>query len=358
MLSAGVIEPIAELRGGSEDREDNVLKELVIMQACGCDQVVDSPYPKFRILAPDVFTVTVPSYTCDNPEQLLRIFAQAIHGARLRDHTSKLEAIYPILVGRPCNPGDANYPCSGTFFTEACAASVRRLADRPSPPTMEAVKGFLQDHEISVDMRALQMPLSATVKDLFARQSAQLWAHTALQPEELPEEAEWLERIQKDPPNPPLDPKQLCMLRSELRALVPAIHEVIDRATLSASRRQQAIEEAAEKRRVLMLKVLDRMHREVLLDVLDAWRASAHDSERLLERKLRRVPTADAGGLRCEFLGLAARPVTVIASLIFLQQKGQVSLLVSLKLQTRTGEEVSIALVLLYLSLISKHNLC
>ena len=108
---------------------------------------------------------------------LTLVTTQAILGARERDPLAKLCAIYPILVGRPCRPDEPHYPASGNFFTDGSADGLRRLVDRVSPPTMDAVAAFLQKQRIKVDKRALQMPVAATVKELFALQGAQLWNH-------------------------------------------------------------------------------------------------------------------------------------------------------------------------------------
>ena len=135
MLSAGVIGPMTKLTGSPEDRPDNVAKELIIMQA---------------ILA-----------------------------AKQRDSYAKLCAIYPILVGRPCGHDEPHYPCTGNFFSDGSAAGLRELPNKVSPATMDAVAAFLQKQQIRVEQKALETPLATTVKDLFALQGAQLWAHQA-----------------------------------------------------------------------------------------------------------------------------------------------------------------------------------
>lgn len=73
LMSAGMIDPMTALKGSEDDPQDNVVKELIIMQT---------------ILNAD------------------------------DDIGKRLEAIYPVLIGRPCAPSDAQYPCTGNFFAD------------------------------------------------------------------------------------------------------------------------------------------------------------------------------------------------------------------------------------------------
>ena len=66
-------------------------------------------------------------------------------------------------------------------------------------------------------------------------QGAQLWKHDQLDPEPLPEDSDLWKGVSADPPDPPLDRSTLEMLRAEIRALLPGIHQVPPHArTLSA----------------------------------------------------------------------------------------------------------------------------
>lgn len=100
---------------------------------------------------------------------------------------------------------------------------------------MRAVEDFLRKNGVPCPPSAFERTVAQSVKDLFAVQAAQLWNHGELPEEEIPEDAEVAARLVKEPPNPPLDLAQLCALRAELRALVPGIHEVIDRCYMTST---------------------------------------------------------------------------------------------------------------------------
>ena len=246
LISAGVIDPLAKLTGSSEDHTDNVAKELILMQIL-CKQ--------------------------NNP-------------------ATKLESIFPILIGKPCSVSDANYPKCGNFFTDGSSTNVRRLVDQVSPPTMESVKKFLKKRKIQVPPGSLHTSVSATVKDLFSLQGAQLWAHGDLPPEEIQEDSELWETVSKDQPVPPLDLAQLRLMKAEMRALVPAIHAVVDSAHGQSVARKQAIADTVSRRMELMNRVINRMKKETVQSVFENWAQISGDArlDRLLKAKLCHVP--------------------------------------------------------------------
>ena len=242
LLSAGVIDPMVNLKGHEDDPQDNVAKELLIMQAI---QNMDE------------------------------------------DSVRKLETIFPILVGKPCRPGDPHYPCSGNFFSDGSNHNMKRLANTASPTITKAVAKFLQRVRLGVDDEILKSPISTMVKDLFALQGAQLWNHAQLAEEEIGQDSEVWMKVVKDPPDPPLDLQHLRMLKAEFRALVPSIHEVIDRAHANALARRRKKDQLEAKRKELLHRVILRMSSETLTDAFFSWKISIGDSERQLKTKLR-----------------------------------------------------------------------
>ena len=245
LLSAGVIDPMANLKGHEDDPQDNVAKELLIMQAI---QNTDD------------------------------------------DSVRKLETIFPILVGKPCPPGDPHYPCSGNFFSDGSNQNIKRLANTASPTITKAVAKFLQRIRLGVDDEVLKSPVSTMVKDLFALQGAQLWNHAKLAEEEIGQDSEVWMKVVKDPPDPRLDLQHLRMLKAEFRALVPSIHEVIDRAQANALTRRRKRDKAEAKRKGLLQRVVQRMSSETLTGAFSSWRLSVGDDERRMRRGLRSLP--------------------------------------------------------------------
>ena len=156
---------------------------------------------------------------------------QAIQGK-----SQTLRTIYPILIGKPLPPDDSNYPGTGNFFVQN-GHLVDKLVDVVSPPTTDAVTNFLQRRcpvVLDTDSGVLAQTPRTCVSNLLARQGAQLWAHSAqLAEEDLNAEIDLWSRVLAEPPNPSLDLKQLNALKQQLRALIPGIHEVIDRAYLA-----------------------------------------------------------------------------------------------------------------------------
>ena len=181
LVSSGVIGPMVKfLRGEEDDRPDNVLKELIIMQA-------------------------------------------------LLGKAGKMEAIYPILVGNQVNSGEENYPRSKDFFIDNMS-ELGQLLRKPSPATTDAVIKFLEKNHIDVPDKVRNMGVKQTADAILALQGAKLWAYDKLVAEDIDPDSPLARKLQTDPPDPPLDFKQLCMLKAELHRLVPDIHEVIDRA--------------------------------------------------------------------------------------------------------------------------------
>ena len=181
MVSAGVLKPMEALRGADSDRPDNVCKELLIMQS-------------------------------------------------LLGKAGKLQAIYPILVGPPLKEGDANYPGTDDFFAHN-GPLIAKLADVRSPATMDAAAEFLKARNVASAAEAARgLTVKATVKKILDIQGAKLWQHEPLDADPVPEDSDLLRNVSSDPPDPPLDRANLEMLRAEIRALLPGIHQVIDRA--------------------------------------------------------------------------------------------------------------------------------
>jgi hypothetical protein len=244
LLSSGVIDPMTKLRGNSDDPEDNVLKELLIMQA---------------LLNSD------------------------------DDSSKKLEAIFPILIGKPCAPGDVDYPCTGNFFADGSNHGMRHLANVASPNTSNSVATFLNKRRKAVDDSVFTTPISTVVKDLFALQGAQLWNHGSLPEEDIPEDSELWGKLVKDQSNPPLDLEQLRMLKAEFRALVPGIHEVIDRALANASIQRKKKDKFEARRKQLMTKVLSRMGVEVVQSAFRVWRTSVGSINKIMLTVIERM---------------------------------------------------------------------
>ena len=244
LLSSGVIDPMTRLKGSIDDPLDNVAKELLIMQT---------------ILNSD------------------------------DDSLNSLEAIFPILIGKPCAPGDVHYPCTGNFFADGSNHGMKHLANTASPNTASSVAKFLKKRRIAVDGDILSAPISTVVKDLFALQGAQLWNHGNLPEEDIPADSELWGKAVKDPSDPPLDIHQLRMLKAEFRALVPSIHEVIDRAQASATAQRKKRDKVEAKRRLLMQKVINRMGNETLVRTFDNWRLAVGKHSRLKLKVIERI---------------------------------------------------------------------
>ena len=211
---------------------------------------------------------------------------QALQAADDED-AGKLKIIYPIIIGKPCNEGDPRYPCTGNFFTDGSADSINDLAAVPSPPTMTAVSNFLQKHRVAVDDEILATPVMTTVRDLMSLQGAQLWNHPTLFPEEVPEDL-W-DKVCKEPPVPPLNLQQLQMIKAELRALVPGIHEVIDRAHIKSAASSELRKAAEGRRRELLCKIVGRLSSERLMTAWCNWRDLVGESQQLFESSLSKL---------------------------------------------------------------------
>ncbi len=180
LISSGVLIPLQNLKGDSTDKADNVCKELLIMQS-------------------------------------------------LLGRAGKLAAIYPILVGPPSKPGHPNYPGTEDFFS-ANWHLVESLAEVRSSPTMDAAREFLHSRNAAASEKSQGFTVKSTVKKILDIQGAKLWVHDDLQEEPITEESDLWRKVSADPPNPPLDMLNLQKLRAEIRALIPGIYQVIDRA--------------------------------------------------------------------------------------------------------------------------------
>jgi hypothetical protein len=171
---------LQNLKGESTDKPDNVCKELLIMQS-------------------------------------------------LLGRAGKLVAIYPILVGPPSKPGHPNYPGTDDFFS-ANGQLIESLAEVRSSPTMDAAREFLQSRNAAASEISQGFTVKSTVKKILDIQGAKLWMHDDLVEEPITEECDLWRKVSADPPNPPLDMPTLQKLRAEIRALLPGIYQVIDRA--------------------------------------------------------------------------------------------------------------------------------
>ena len=211
------------------------------------------------------------------------------------DTVRKLETIFPILIGRPCSENEPQYPCTGNFFADGSNTCIRELASVASPPTVKAVSNFLQRNRIDYDREMLQASVSTFVKDLFALQGAQLWNHGALKEEFISEDSELVEKLKKDPPQPPLDLEQLCMLKAEFRALIPSIHEVIDRADSASKARRELKDNVQARRKSILLRVFARVLLKMLAASFQAWKACLGSEDKEFSAKLRALPE---GGLQ------------------------------------------------------------
>jgi len=195
MVSTGCLEPMLKLTGGPEDRPDNVAKELQIMHAmmdANESGIVGSP--------------------------------------------GKLQAICPILVGKPTDDGDKR---TGNFFQDGSSRPLDKLVEKVSPATTKAVEHFLVKSGLPISEGTRNRTVASTVSRLLALPGAHLWDHEDLQSEMIEADSDMWKAVQQAQSAPPLDLHQLRMLKAELRALVPMIHEVVDRAHADHMKRNQ-----------------------------------------------------------------------------------------------------------------------
>ncbi|KAJ1488146.1 hypothetical protein T484DRAFT_1784367 [Baffinella frigidus] len=208
LVSSGMLEPMKKMKGTAEDRADNVCKELQIMHA------------------------------------LMASWRQArlSLNTSLRGVHSNLREVFPILIGAPgedsAKEGDSRNIWSGNFFEDGSSDPILagELVEKVSPATTNAVVAFLESNGVPLSRASKQRTVASTVSHLLALDCAKLWEHEALEPEEIPEDGELWNSVQRAPPSPALSLDQLRALKAELRALVPAIHEVVDRAHQDAKR--------------------------------------------------------------------------------------------------------------------------
>ena len=186
LISEGVLQPLLRLTGAESDAPDNVLKELIMMQV-------------------------------------------------LKDGPANLEVIFPILIGKPRSPRDSHYPGTGNFFKES-SSKLDLLCDHVSLPLMNAVIKFLEAHSISVPETLTRQTVKSTIQTILALQGAKIWDHPEIQPEIMEEDTAICRQLAANPPDPSLDMSNLCMLKAEIRSLVPGIHQVIDRAYFKAAK--------------------------------------------------------------------------------------------------------------------------
>ena len=171
----------------------------------------------------------------DRPDNVAKEFLimQAIQGRQ----GQTLQTIYPIIIGRPHQKGDPGYPKTGNFFTQS-GHLIEKLIDASSPATSNAVSNFLKQRvKIESPDELSKLTVRNCICGMLAKQGAQLWNHSdGLPEEEIQGDAELYRKMKADPPVPPLDLEQLKALKAQLRALVPGVHEVIDRAYQEAAR--------------------------------------------------------------------------------------------------------------------------
>ena len=197
LVSAGMLEPMKKMKGTAEDRSDNVLKELQIMHA-------------------------------------LMASSRMVHLSQ-RGTPSNLREVFPVLIGAPGEDGDI---WSGNFFEDGSSDTLLsgELVEKVSPATTNAVIAFLESNGVPLSRASKTRTVASTVSHLLARNCARLWEHQELAPEDIPQDGELWNNVQRAPPSPALSLDQLRALKAELRALVPAIHEAVDRAHEQAKR--------------------------------------------------------------------------------------------------------------------------
>ena len=122
MVSAGVLDPMMKLTGGHDDRPDNVAKELQIMHAL-TDARESGKIATERRLQP-----------------------------------GKLQAIYPILIGKP-----SYLRRTSNFFQDGSSHALGKLVEKVSPATTKAVVEFLDTSGLPVSEGARTRTVASTV---------------------------------------------------------------------------------------------------------------------------------------------------------------------------------------------------
>lgn len=144
----------------------------------------------------------------------------------LRGVHSNLREVFPILIGAPgedsAKEGDSRNIWSGNFFEDGSSDPILagELVEKVSPATTNAVVAFLESNGVPLSRASKQRTVASTVSHLLALDCAKLWEHEALEPEEIPEDGELWNSVQRAPPSPALSLDQLRALKAELRALV------------------------------------------------------------------------------------------------------------------------------------------
>ena len=93
-------------------------------------------------------------------------------------HTTQLQTIFPLLVGRQEPSGHPDYPRMGNFFDVQGGGGY--FADQPSPPTSRAVAKFLLNKAGMTDKEAsvvMQMSIKDIMNTCTRLQGCQLWDH-------------------------------------------------------------------------------------------------------------------------------------------------------------------------------------
>ena len=186
MLSKGVLIPMTRLSGSIADKQDNVLKELIIMKV-------------------------------------------------LKDSKlGRLTMIFPILCGPACSKGDPEYPKSKDFF-DTCLGLCAQIKKKSSPPITKSVYNFLRRMKIPCGENLEDISVHAIISSLLSLQGYNLLSKADLEVEIIDEDDDLVKSLLVSPPSPPLDIFQLQRLKAELKALVPLIHDVIDSALAEMS---------------------------------------------------------------------------------------------------------------------------
>ena len=276
LISSGVLLPLQSLKGESTDKPDNVCKELLIMQS-------------------------------------------------LLGRAGKLAAIYPILVGPPSKPDHPNYPGTDDFFSSNWQL-VESLAEVRSPPTMDAAREFLQSRNAELASEVSQgFTVKSTVKKILDIQGAKLWVHDDLEEEPITEENDLWRKVSADPPNPPLDRPNLQKLRAEIRALLPGIYQVIDRAyarndnvsqaprwgeltvlAVMEHRRRTRVEVSNVQSWLIITRVILVMERRSTRERIALFRASVYSAVEAHREQQAAEAFADGGGISGLHPGVSA----------------------------------------------------
>ena len=201
IISRGVLLPMTNLMGIEGDKQDNVLKELM----------------------------------------MTKVLMESKRG--------KLIKIYPILCGQERDQGDPEYPKSSCFFSE-CSELLDKLSKKNSPTTTTSVQNFFERENIQFESLE-NMSVQSIMKYILDIEGYDLSYKVGLEEEIINEDCELVKELYSKPPVPPFDIVQLQRLKAELKSMIPSVHEVLDRAL-------------AEKQKILHFdnEVNDEKHRK------------------------------------------------------------------------------------------------